>query len=124
MTEPAAGRTFTFISCCPPYGGNRPQLCLEAALAGAVFEQQVNYVFMDDGVFQLCPGQDADRIGGKALGKIMETLSLYGIEKVLVDAASLRSRGLDAEGLVLPVRPVDSAAIAELIEASDCVFVL
>ncbi len=124
MAEPVAGKTFTFISCCPPYGGNRPQLCLEAALAGAVFEQQVNYVFMDDGVFQLCPEQEAERIGAKALGRIMETLSLYGIEKVLVDAESLRRRGLDADGLVLPVRPVEAAAIAELIETSDCVFVL
>ena len=44
-------KAFTFISRTAPYGSNRPKMSLDAALATAVFEQEVNYLFMDDGVY-------------------------------------------------------------------------
>jgi tRNA 2-thiouridine synthesizing protein C len=115
-------KLFTFISRSAPYGSCRPQLCLDAALATAVFEQQVHYLFVDDGVFQLLNNQQGDAIGSKTLGSAMETLELYGIEKVLVDSNSLDQRGLEDEDLLLPVERVSDEDIRSLIAKSDYVF--
>ena len=112
---------FTFISRCAPYGSGRPQVCLDAALAAAVFEQEVNYVFMDDGVYQLLAGQNAESIASKTLGSALETLDLYGIDEVLVEQQALQQRGLSAQDLIMPVKVVAADVIADLIARSDLV---
>lgn len=115
-------KSVIFISRNAPYGSQNPQLCLDMALAYAVFEQHVNYVFMDDGVYQLKQGQLAAEIGRKTLGNVLETLSLYGIENVFVDMESLRARGMDAIDLVIPAALVTRAEIGSLLQKSDSVF--
>lgn len=115
-------RTLTFISRLAPYGRNEPQLCLEMALAAAVFEQQVNYVFLDDGVFQLLTQQDAASIHCKTLANMLETLELYGIKNVYVDEQSLEQRNLQAADLIIATTPLDRTSLTALIDQSDCVF--
>ena len=122
MSKSGQRKQFTFISRAAPYGSNRPNLCLDMALAAAVFEQHVNYVFLGDGVYQLLQGQNAENIRSKTLGNAMETLELYGIENVIVDADALHARGLSEQDLLLPVQSLDGTAIAELINKSDHVF--
>lgn len=112
----------TFISRTAPYGQNRANLCLDMALAAAVFEQEVSYVFMGDGVYQLLKGQDGSAIGSKTLGNALETLALYGIENVFVDANSLEARGLKEEDLLPGLKCVDGETQAKLLEESDTVF--
>ena len=114
-------KTFTFISRSAPYGNNRPHLCLDAALATAVFEQNVNYLFMDDGVFQLLANQNADGIASKTLGNALETLELYGIDQVLVHAESLSSRNINSQDLLFPVQLLENSDLPELLESSDYV---
>lgn len=113
--------SYTFISRTAPYGSNRAHLCLDAALAAAVFEQHVNYLFMDDGVYQLLANQDAEGISSKTLGRILETLDLYGIEDVLVLDSSLAERQLEATDLLMPVRVIEQAEAADLLTRSGCV---
>lgn len=114
-------KTFVFISRTAPYGSNRPQLCLDAAFAAAVFEQDVTYLFMGDGVYQLLANQNADGINSKSLGNALETLDLYGIEKVMVEADALQQRGLDETDLAIAATLVQAAEISLLIAESDCV---
>lgn len=114
-------KKFLFISRAAPYGSNRAQMCLDVAFASAVFEQDVSYLFMDDGVFQLLTDQNAEGIHSKTLGNILETLDLYGIEKIYVDRASLQNRQLTVDDLLLGVETVDGSAIGRLINNSDCV---
>ncbi len=95
---------------------------MEMALACAVFGQTVSYVFLDDGVYQLLKHQDARGIDSKTLGKALETLNLYGIENVCVDADSLSERGIQDSELVLDVKPVSRAPLVELIDQADTVF--
>ena len=97
--EPADRCSIAFISRSAPYGQNRAKLCLDMALASAVFEQDVSYVFMGDGVYQLLKGQDGAAIGSKTLGNALETLSLYGIDSVYAERRSLEKRGIDAADL-------------------------
>lgn len=115
-------KSITILSRSAPYGSQNPQLCMDIALAYSVFEQHVNYVFMDDGVYQLKRGQHAEVIGRKTLGNALETLSLYGIENVFVDMESLQLRGMDAIDLVIPVTIVTRAEIGTLLRKSDSVF--
>lgn len=114
-------KKFVFVSRSAPYGNNRPQLCLDAAFAAAVFEQDVSYLFMGDGVYQLLADQSADSIHSKSLINALETLDLYGIESVMVETSALQQRGLSEADLGINVQPVDAADISKLIADSDCV---
>lgn len=117
-------KTITFVSRSAPYGCNKPQLCLEMALACAVFDQQVNYVFLDDGVYQLIKNQQAGTIGQKTLGNTLEALALYDIERAIVDSESLSSRALEVNDLAIPVALATRPQIAALLHESDSVFTL
>jgi tRNA 2-thiouridine synthesizing protein C len=92
------------------------------ALACAVFEQDVNYVFLDDGVYQLLKGQDGAAILNKTLGNALETLALYGIENAYADQQSLKKRGIDIAALLPGMQLIESDTISKLIENSDTVF--
>ncbi len=112
----------TFISRSAPYGSNRANLCLDMALACAVFEQDVNYVFLDDGIYQLLKGQDGAAIQNKTLGSALETLALYSIEKVYVDQESLKERDIDAAELLPSIKLIENDALSRLIKNADLVF--
>lgn len=120
-TKPPKSR-ITFISRSAPYGSNRANLCLDIALASAVFEQDVSYVFLDDGVYQILRGQDASIIKSKTLGNALETLGLYGIENVFADEGSLKRRNIDGTELLADIQVINSDALSELIKSSDTVF--
>lgn len=117
-------RTLTFISRRAPYGEDYPRACLDMVMAAAVFDQAVNYVFMDDGVYQLLAGQAPERIRAKDLSAHFGALSLYGVENVFADHQSLLERGMEDAALAIPVEVVDNARLQELISRSDQVFLL
>jgi tRNA 2-thiouridine synthesizing protein C len=112
----------TFISRAAPYGQNKANLCLDMALASAVFEQDVNYIFFGDGVYQILKGQDGSAIESKTLGNALETLVLYGIEKIYADSQSLQEREISESELLSGMQIVNSESIAQIIESSDAVF--
>ena len=120
-TKPTNSR-ITFISRSAPYGSNRANLCLDMALACAVFEQDVNYVFLDDGIYQLLKGQDGAAIQNKTLGNALETLALYSIGNVYADQKSLQERGIDAAELLPSIQLVENDALSRLIKSADLVF--
>ena len=117
-----AKKSITFISRAAPYGHDNSQLCLDMALACGVFEQNVNYVFLDDGVYQLLNAQDAAAIDSKPLVNALETLALYGIDNVCADETSLSRRNLDPKDLLADIKLVNRQDIASLLNESDCVF--
>ncbi len=81
----------------------------------------MNYLFLEDGVFQLLANQNADAINQKTLGNALETLELYGIEQVLVSEDALTSRGISSEDLLLPAKTVSVSDVKKLINESDFV---
>lgn len=120
-TKPAKS-SITFISRSAPYGRNKANLCLDIALASAVFEQDVTYIFLDDGVYQLLKGQDGAAIQSKTLGNALEALALYGIESVYADQQSLNKRGISTADLLPGMQVIDGDAVAKHIESADTVF--
>ncbi|PCJ26070.1 MAG: sulfurtransferase complex subunit TusC [SAR86 cluster bacterium] len=121
-SKPGNKKSIAFITRAAPYGRGNSKLCLEMALACAVFEQEVNYIFLDDGVYQLLRNQNASDIDSNSLGDTLEALELYGIENVCVDENSLRKRNLKAEDLLDNIKLVDQNTISSLLTQSDCVF--
>ena len=119
----AIKKTLTFITRKAPYGQSYAKACLDMVLSASVFDQQVNYVFMDDGVYQLMKNQAPAAIHAKNLSAAFPALELYDIEQIFVDEASLLARGLSAESLCLPTAVICSIQqIQSLINNSDVVF--
>lgn len=115
-------KVLTFISRRAPYGQGNAKALLDMVLSAAVFDQQVNYVFMDDGVQQLRRGQDPAAIDAKNLSAAFSALPLYDVTNIYVDAESLQRRGLTPDQLVIDTIACDGDKIAELIRQSDVVF--
>ena len=93
-------------------------------LASAVFEQMINYVFMDDGVWQLVHGHSPEGIGAKNTMAALQALELYGVENIYALDTSLSERGLLPEQLQIPVRICTRQQLAEITHNSDVVTAL
>lgn len=110
-----------FIQHQAPYGNESAQEQLDALLVCATFGQEVSVLFQDDGVWQLQPHQSGDAIGKRTLAAQLQILPLYDIQRLYVDTASLKERGLDTENLLLPVQALDATALQALVAAQDLV---
>ena len=119
-------KTLTFISRSAPHSSGKAKACLDMVLSAAVFDQTVNYIFMDDGVFQLLDKQTPATIHARNISAAFPALALYGVEKVYVEEAALLSRDLRRDSLLTDV-DIDicsSKQIQVLISHSDTVFSL
>lgn len=110
------------VSRRAPYGNNLPQAALELTLAASAFEQAVSLLFMDDGVWQLRCHQEAVGLGRKSIEKTLDSLPLYDLETLYVDAASLQSRGLSAAQLRPGLQLLDETGLRDFIESHEQVF--
>lgn len=117
-------KTLTVISRHAPFGSSHAKACLDMVLASAVFEQQIRFVFMDDGVWQLLRGHAPQGIGAKNSMAALQALELYGVEQVYVLQESLEQRGLQAEALQIPVTLCSRADITDILHSSDVVTAL
>ena len=120
--NPPTFKTLSFISRKAPYGESYAQACLDMVLSASVFEQKVNYIFMDDGVYQLIKDQNPAPIECKSVVSVISTLELYGVENLYVETESLSKRGLTESDLAVKVTTVSSGEISSFIEQSDMVF--
>lgn len=83
-----------------PYGRSLSRAGYDLALAAAAFDQKVSLLFMDDGVWQLLPDQQAANIQARSITSTLASLPLYDIDRLYVDAGSLETRGLSSTELV------------------------
>ncbi|TFH73221.1 sulfurtransferase complex subunit TusC [Gammaproteobacteria bacterium LSUCC0112] len=117
-------KTLTFLARQAPFGSSSAKACLDMVLASAVFEQQVNYVFMDDGVWQLVRGHAPEGIGAKNVMAALQALELYGVEHIYALEESLTERQLTQAHLQIPVRLCSRAELSALVQSSDVVTAL
>ena len=102
-------RRILFIVAHPPQRGALPRELLDALLVGAVFEQQISVLFLDEGVYQLL---DARGFGA---------LPAYDVDDVFADKATLGRLGLGATNLAVPVRGLTRTGIRKLVASQDVV---
>lgn len=96
-----------------------PRSALDTALAAAAFDQPVSLLFHGEGVLQLLSGQDSRAAGVRNLRKVIDSLPLYDIETLYVDAAAAIAFGLEQESLPVGAQWVDGAAIQALLARHD-----
>jgi tRNA 2-thiouridine synthesizing protein C len=117
-------KTLTFLSRHAPFGTSNAKACLDMVLASAVFEQQVNYIFLDEGVWQLVRGHEPAGIHAKNTMAALQALELYGVENIFALEESLTERNLSLAHLQIPVRLCTRAELSSLIQTSDVVTAL
>jgi tRNA 2-thiouridine synthesizing protein C len=114
-------KKFMFVNRRAPYGTVYALEALEVVLISAAFDQDVSMVFIDDGVYELVRGQSTKAIDMKNFSPTYRALEGYDIEKLYVDEASLETRGLTTERLLVPVQVLNSEQMAELMDQQDVV---
>jgi tRNA 2-thiouridine synthesizing protein C len=115
----AGKKKLLLVNRHPPYGTNLARAALDVALAAAAFEQEIALLFLDDGVWQLLPQQDAARIESKSIQRTLMSMPLYDIDTFYASARSLRERGLEPAGLLGNTVALEPEALAAFIEAHD-----
>ena len=105
-----------------PYSGHLARAGLDAALAAAVFEQDLSVLFMDEGVWQLVPGKQSGEIDNKSISSTLESMPLYDIESFFVEALSLQQRGIAAEALNHNTITLGAAELPAFIDSFDQVW--
>ncbi|UTF60541.1 sulfurtransferase complex subunit TusC [Gilvimarinus sp. DA14] len=89
------------VSRHAPYGRSLAREALDAVLAAAAFEQEINLLLMDEGVWQLCQVQTPELIEQRDLSKNLSALPVFGVEEIYVHEPSLILRGLNRDSLSL-----------------------
>ena len=102
-----------------PYGNKLSRAGLDVALAAAAFDQQINTLFMDDGVWQLLPDQDAAAIDSKNIHSTLQSMPLYDLESFHVDSSSLAVRQLEPEQLDGKLVLLNPEELAGFIDSHD-----
>lgn len=92
-------KKFVYINRKAPYGTVYALESLEVVLIAAAFEQEVQLIFMDDGVYQLTKNQSTDGIGMKNFSKAYKALGDYDINQIYICNDSLAERGLTPDDL-------------------------
>jgi len=128
-------KKFLYVNRKAPYGTVYALESLEVVLIGAAFEQDVQLLFMDDGVFQLTKGQNTKGIEMKNFSPTYSALGDYDVTKLYVSKESLEERGLTLDDLMPltyededddwaekdSIRVVSKDEIAALMEEQDVV---
>lgn len=111
-----------FILRKPPYGTRYTLGGLEAALVMGAYEQDISFLFIDDGVFSIKKGMDTTDIDMKNFSPTFRALEGFDIEKLYVDKKSMEDRGLTVDDFVVDVEVLSNEQVAGLLEEQDAIF--
>jgi tRNA 2-thiouridine synthesizing protein C len=114
-------KKFALVNRRAPHGTIYELESLEVVLIAATFDQDVSLVFLDDGVYALAKGQKTTGIETKNFAPMFRALEDYDVNKLYVERESLERRGLDADGLLVPVEVLDARQLGELLAQQDVV---
>lgn len=115
-------KSLAFLCRRTPWGSGHAAEMLEAVLIAGAFDQEVHLAFLDDGVFQLVPGQHPGLLGRRPLEEGFAELADLDIDHVWVERESLAERGIDPAALTLKAEVIDRKAMADMLARMDAVF--
>ena len=118
-------KSLLIISRQSPWSGPSAREALDIALAGGAFDLPLGMLFLDDGVLQLMPSQNASQLQQKDVTANLQALSMFGVEDLFACGASLAERGLSpAELNVEALQVLRDQEIATLIDRYDHVITI
>lgn len=100
-----------FVFTHGPHGSSAGREGLDALLATSALSEEIGVFFIGDGVLQLLPGQQPEKILARNYIATFGVLPLYDVENCYLCAASLQERGLQQAiewVLAAEVLPADS----------------
>ena len=100
-----------------PYDGALARSALDVAMSFAVFGQQPKLLFSGAGALCLVQREPAEALGRKSLRKVIDSLPLYDVEEVFVEAIALGAYGITVEEIPVFASPVDGPSIKQLQES-------
>lgn len=89
-----SAKKVAFIFTQEPHGTSAGREGLDALLAMSALTEDIGVFFVADGVFQLLPSQQPEKILSRNYIVTYGVLPLYDIERCYVCEASLQARGL------------------------------
>jgi tRNA 2-thiouridine synthesizing protein C len=101
-----------------PYGSVYTSEGFRTIMGLAVFEMDLNILYMDDGVFTLVKDQKPEKLDMKPLGEGFSMLAEMNVKKFYVHKGSLADRGLSLDDLVMKVDQLDDAGVAEVLSSA------
>ena len=107
--------SFLFVFARPPYASLQVQELLDMAMTAAAFDHPVSLLLIDDGVYNLTSGHRPELSDCKDIKPVFESLELYDIEQIFVEAESLSERNLTPKELGLAVELRNRSEIAVLL---------
>lgn len=105
-----------------PHGSIYLQEMLDVMLTTAAFDQEVEVLFIDDGVFQLKSAQDPAAAGLKDPCLVFQALKIYQIDRFFAERESIQLRGLTVDQLQLPCQLVPRENIERLMTSYDFIY--
>lgn len=118
----AVSQKLLYVITQAPYSSANGHEALEAILIACAFEQEVNVLFIHDGVFQLKSEQSTEQSLLKQTTKTFRALSDFGVEAAYVFDSSLFSRALTVDELMIEPTVVDNQAVTQMMAESFRVF--
>lgn len=116
-----AGRV-AFVFTQPPHGNSAGREGLDALLAMSALTEEIGVFFIADGVFQLLPAQQPDKILMRNYIATFGVLPLYDIEHCYLCEMSMRQRGLSPQtNWVLDVELLAPDALRAILNTYDTV---
>jgi tRNA 2-thiouridine synthesizing protein C len=115
----AKRKKFLFVARRSPHAGIRARESLDMMLAAAAFEQRVEVLLLDDGVYQLKSAQKPEALASAPVAPLFEALEIYDVEGVWAETESLNERGLSPSDLAMPVRQLPRARVAGFLAEHD-----
>lgn len=108
------------VSRHAPYGNSLAREAVDAALAAAIYDQDLSVLFMDDGVFQLLKNQSAQEIQQKDFSSMLSAFPLYDIENIYLHKESLEQRRITSDELILEeLCELNNSEVASLLNQQD-----
>ena len=112
MTNPAALQNSPLIIISrAPYDGSLARGALDAAMSFAVFGRQPKLLFSGAGALCLANRNPTSTLGRKSVRKVVDSLPLYDVDEVFVEASALASFNISSDEMPEFATVLDSAAI-------------
>lgn len=111
-----------FVFRSAPHGSSAGREGLDALLSTSALSDDPGVFFIGDGVLQILPDQQPERVLARNHIATFRVLPLYDIESCFLCAASARERGLPTDnGWVIDVEMLEPAALGEKLKHYDVV---
>lgn len=115
-------KNYLFVLRRAPHSGSHVQEMLDIILTTAAFDQKVSLLLLDEGIFQLKKGQQAEKHGSKDTAAIFTALEIYDVHDIYAEMESLQTLGLKPSDLLLPVKECYRKDVASLMQGFEIVF--